>query len=79
MNVKMQGASLRYPRVPRRLVIEVRGGCVYSLTASEKCEVAVIDRDVEETLPEGDLSFACVWHPEVDRAAVQEAFTLADP
>ena len=62
-----------------RTVIEIRDGCVYSLTASKECEVAIIDRDVEETLPEGDPSFACVWHPEVDRAAVHEAFTLADP
>ena len=62
-----------------RVVIEIRDGCVYSLTADQACEVAIIDRDVEETLPEGDASFACVWQPEVDRAAVLEAFTLADP
>ena len=80
MNVKAQDASRSYSRrVPMRLVIEIRDGCVYSLTASEECEVAIIDRDVEETLPEGDPSFACVWHPAVDRAAVNEAFTLADP
>ena len=61
MNVKTQGVSRRYSRrVPVRLVIEIRDGCVYSLTASKECEVAILDRDVEKTLAEGDPSFACV-------------------
>ena len=79
MNVKTHGASRRFSRrVPMRLVIEIRDGCVYSLTASEECEVAIIDRDVEETLPEGDRSFACIWNPEIDHSAVEEAFALAE-
>jgi hypothetical protein len=80
MNVKTQGASRRHSRrVPTRVVIEIEGGCVYNLVASEPCEVAIIDRDVEEMLPEGDSSYTSVWTPDIDQEAVKEAFKLADP
>lgn len=80
MNVKTKGASRRYSRrVTMRLVIEIRDGLVYSLAATGPCEIAIIDRDVERMLPEGESGYASIWSPDIDEAAVDEAFGVADP
>jgi hypothetical protein len=80
MNVKTQSSSRRRSRKPpMRLLIEIRDGCLYSLAVTGPCEVAIVDHDVKETLPEGDLSYTCTWSPDIDSEAVEDAFRLADP
>lgn len=62
-----------------RILVEIRGGLVYSLAATKSCEVVVVDRDVQKLLPKGDLAYASVWKPAVDRRKVERAFGVADP
>ena len=62
-----------------RILVEIRDGLVYSLAATNSCEVVVVDRDVQKLLPKGDPAYASVWKPALDRRKVDRAFRTADP
>ena len=56
--------------MPHRLVIEVRGGCVVNVTATEPTDVLIKDYDAEG---------AGIEEATVDPALVQDLFDACDP
>lgn len=62
-----------------RVLVEIRDGLVYSLAATDPCEVVIVDRDVQKLLAKSDSGYLSVWKPSLDRRKVDRVFMRADP
>ena len=63
-----------------RIVIELLNGCVADISADERCEGLVIDRDqcADELLPDGERGYLSLWDVSADGKSVDGGFKFAE-